>query len=135
MLPDVWGKYAWNFIHLVPLDYPLNPTEEDKKNYKDFYLNLQYILPCAKCRAHYKDHLKILPLTDNVLSNRSKLLKWTIDMHNIVNYYTGKPMLTLTEAMDDIDKLSHPSNTWNWIFFMIIIIVLVIFIYFMIYRK
>ena len=37
MSPEIWGKIAWNFLHLVTLDYPLNPTNLDKQHYYEYF--------------------------------------------------------------------------------------------------
>ena len=136
MLPEIWGTYAWNFIHLVTLDYPKDPTDTDKQNYYNFFNSIQYVLPCAKCRRNMTSHLKKYPLTNDVLSNRDALIKWLIDLHNVVNYYTGKPMLTYADAISQINKLANPSKktSTNYIF-IIIIFVLVVFIIYILRKK
>lgn len=134
MLPDIWGKHGWNFIHLVTLEYPVNPTDNDKQKYYQYFHSLQYVLPCDKCRYNLGSHLKKYPLTDEVLSGRGNLVKWGIDLHNIVNYYTGKKMLTYTEAMNEINKLINPEqNKSNNLYTFIIIIALVILTYLIYY--
>lgn len=140
MLPTIWGKYAWPFIHMVTLDYPENPTDADKKNYYNFFMSLQYVLPCAKCRKNMSQHLKKYPLTNEALANRASLVKWAIDLHNIVNYYTGKPMLSYEEAMNEINKMAEPdeAKSTDYIYIIFIIIALIIIIYLLyicIYRK
>ena len=47
--PNLWGPHGWKFIHYVTFGYPINPTNQDKENYKMFFLSLQNILPCSKC--------------------------------------------------------------------------------------
>ena len=84
MLPEIWGKHAWILIHCVALDYPISPSVQDRENYRKFYMSLPYVLPCSKCRNNLVTHLKKIPLTDSELSSRSALLKWTIDLHNVV---------------------------------------------------
>lgn len=135
MLPDIWGKHAWNFLHLVTLSYPINPSPADKQNYYNFFTNLQYVLPCEKCRNNMTKHLKKYPLTDKALSSRNELVKWCIDLHNIVNYYTGKPMLTYKEAMTEINKLAHPnkSSFTDKVYYLLIIIVLITICYLIYY--
>ena len=32
-----WGEYLWHTIHFVALGYPNNPSDIDKKNYKNFF--------------------------------------------------------------------------------------------------
>lgn len=110
MLPSVWGKHGWNFLHLTLLSYPKNPTDEDKQNYKEYITSLQKVLPCNKCRNHMKAHLQKHPLDDAALSSRDSIVKWGIDLHNIVNYHTGKRMLTYSEAINEINKLAKVKD-------------------------
>ncbi|XWV24963.1 putative FAD-linked sulfhydryl oxidase [Tupanvirus deep ocean] len=134
MLPEIWGKYAWNFLHLVTLDYPEYPTDQDKQNYYNFFYTLQFVLPCAKCRYNLTHHLKKYPLTDEVLSSRTNLVKWGIDLHNVVNYYTGKPMLTYTEAMNELNKLAHPEKTtFTDVLYVLLVIVALIIMFYLLY--
>lgn len=129
MLPDIWGKYAWNFIHLVTMDYPENPKQADVQNYRDFLHSLQYVLPCAKCRTNLIKHFKKYPLTDEVMSSRQNLVKWGINLHNIVNYYLGKPMLTLEQANKELSKLLNPKPPKSKTFTLKILIVIVILVF------
>lgn len=110
MLPEIWGNCAWKFFHYVTMDYPIDPTDVDKANYYRFFSSIQYVLPCGTCRKNLADHLEKYPLTDEILSSRASLAKWMIDLHNIVNYYTQKPMLSYTEAINKIDSFSQPKN-------------------------
>ena len=43
MLTTVWGPSIWLFLHTMSFNYPVEPTSEDKQNYKQFILNLQYV--------------------------------------------------------------------------------------------
>ena len=79
----------------ISFNYPVEPSEEHKKNYKDYFLSLQNILPCKYCRDNYKKNLEIIPITDEVLKNRLNLSKWVYDIHNLVNKNLNKP-ITLT---------------------------------------
>ena len=40
MLTGVWGCSLWHFLHTISFNYPINPTETDKINYKNFILSL-----------------------------------------------------------------------------------------------
>ena len=44
----------------MSFNYPINPTNQDKKNYREFILNLQNILPCKYCRINLKIILKFI---------------------------------------------------------------------------
>ena len=37
MKPDIWGPHFWYILHIISFDYPLRPTEYDKRVYHDFY--------------------------------------------------------------------------------------------------
>ena len=37
MEPEIWGPNAWTFLHTITLNYPENPSEDDKQNHKDFF--------------------------------------------------------------------------------------------------
>ena len=36
MLTSVWGPPMWHFLHTMSFNYPVDPTDEDKKNYRDY---------------------------------------------------------------------------------------------------
>jgi len=55
-----------------------------------FFTNLQYILPCKICRAHYAKHLSLHP---PAVQTRDTLSRWLHNIHNIVNVNTGKPQV------------------------------------------
>ncbi|NBO20353.1 MAG: hypothetical protein EBV03_14255 [Proteobacteria bacterium] len=103
MDPQVWGPKAWFFIHNVPLNYPSNPTEEDKSRYKAFFLSLQYILPCSICQNHLRENINVKEL-DEALKSKVSLLKWTVELHNKVNKQLGKKVLTFDEALVELQK-------------------------------
>lgn len=98
MQPSSWGKYLWTSIHFIALGFPDNPNDDDKNNYKNFFINLGYVIPCYKCSVNYKKHLKELPITNETLKNRHNLFKWTVDLHNIVNKELNKPLINLEDA-------------------------------------
>lgn len=95
--PKLWGSSGWSFIHYTALGYPVNPTDEDKMNYKIFYYNLQNTLPCLKCALNYKENINQLPI-ENSLNSRGDLFKWTVDIHNMVNNELGKKNLSYEDA-------------------------------------
>jgi hypothetical protein len=78
------------------------------------------------------NHLKRYPLTEEALSSRANLVKWCIDLHNIVNYYNGKPMLSYGEAMTQIESYANPKQT-NPLYYLVIIIAVFIIGYLIYY--
>ena len=130
--PTVWGPSGWAFIHYVALGYPNNPSMKDNNDYKNYYYNLAHVIPCEKCKEHYKE-----TIIDNPpkTQNKDELFKWTVDIHNIVNKRLNKPTLTYTDALHiwknknieiNIENPLH-SNTL-YLLVAIIIILIIIFI-------
>lgn len=97
--PETWGPHGWKFIHYVTLGYPKDPTVEDKRKYKNFFYSIKDILPCSLCSTHYTENLIKNDLTDDVMNNRDNLIRWGIDMHNIVNERLNKPIIEYSDAI------------------------------------
>ena len=85
MLTSVWGPSMWHFLHTMSFNYPINPSAQDSKHYRDFIINLQYTLPCKFCRLNLIKNLKELPITDEVMKNRENFSKYIYDLHNLIN--------------------------------------------------
>lgn len=111
--PTVWGPFFWHTIHIVALGYPKNPTYTDKKCAKDFYESLAFLLPCAICREHYKEHLGKHPIT-TFLDSRTDLIKWTIEIHNSINKTLEKPEWTLPEVLAYYEKVGSRNRSPVW---------------------
>lgn len=101
--PEIWGPHVWQSLHYISLGYPDNPTENQKKKYKAFYLLLKDVLPCSLCANHYGENLNKMPLTDDIFDNREKLVKWVIDIHNVVNEMKEKPIIRYVDARKMIE--------------------------------
>jgi hypothetical protein len=85
MLTSVWGPPMWHYLHTMSFNYPVNPTPGDKKHYKDFILNLQYVLPCKYCRINLSNNFKKKPLQKCHMENRDAFSRYIYDLHEIVN--------------------------------------------------
>lgn len=90
MLVSVWGPSIWHAIHTISFNYPVKPTIEDKKHYRDFILNLQHILPCKYCRINLKTNLKQLPLTMSDMRSRDSFSRYVYNLHELVNKMLNK---------------------------------------------
>jgi hypothetical protein len=90
MLVQVWGPAQWHFLHTMSFNYPVEPTEEDKKHYRDYIYNLRYILPCKYCRINLTNNLKKKPLLMCHMKNRATFSKYIYELHELVNKMLGK---------------------------------------------
>jgi hypothetical protein len=84
-LTKVWGPALWHSIHIISFNYPINPTTDDKKNYRDFIMSLQFVLPCKYCRENIKKNLDAFPLTTKHMKNRESFSRYIYELHEIVN--------------------------------------------------
>lgn len=90
MLTPVWGPGLWHFLHTISFNYPVNPTKENKKQYKDFMMNLQFILPCVYCRENLTKNYKAIPITQSVMKNRESFSRYVYELHERINKLLGK---------------------------------------------
>lgn len=85
MLTTVWGPAIWHFLHTMSFNYPVNPTCQDKHNYRNFILSLKNVLPCGKCRKNLATNLKKMPLEISDMKSRDTFSKWVYHFHETVN--------------------------------------------------
>lgn len=90
MLTSVWGPAAWHFLHTVSFNYPVNPTAENKKHYRDLIYNLRHVLPCKYCRINLTNNLKQKPLRMCHMKNRATFSRYVYELHELVNKMLGK---------------------------------------------
>ena len=109
MEPKVWGPKLWFVIHTVALNYPEHPSYQDKRNHEDFFNNLSLIIPCEKCRIHFREKLNKYPIITH-LDNPDKLFRYTILLHNEVNQMLNKPIMSYEEVVK-LYQNSFGSNT------------------------
>jgi hypothetical protein len=90
MLTTVWGPSQWHFLHTMSFNYPVNPTKEDKQNYRNYILNLRNVLPCKYCRQNLTNNLKINPITMKDMESRESFSRYVYNLHEMVNKMLGK---------------------------------------------
>ncbi len=112
MDPTIWGPKLWFVIHTFALNYPDNPTYEDKRVMEEFFNNLKYSIPCKKCKIHYRQRLERNPIV-NYLDNKQSLFKFTIDLHNQVNKSLGKKIYSYDEVVEIYKQHYNPDLVKN----------------------
>jgi len=90
MLTTVWGPSMWHSLHTISFNYPVHPSRDDKKRYRDFILSLQYVLPCKNCRMNVRKNFEKLPLTKEKLQDRVSFSRYVYDLHETINEMLGK---------------------------------------------
>ena len=91
MRTTFWGPNAWNFLFSSVLgSYPENIDIKNKehikikKEFKNLFNSLGYVMPCIFCRESYRKFIKESPL-DNHLSGRIKLCFWLYKLKDKIN--------------------------------------------------
>jgi hypothetical protein len=101
MLTTVWGPSMWHFLHTMSFNYPVQPSCEQKHQYRDFILSLRNVLPCGKCRKNLCKNLAKLPLTLDRMASRATFSKYVYDLHELVNRMLHKTSgLTYVDVRD-----------------------------------
>tara|TARA_B110000967_G_C18895795_1_gene570535 strand:- start:507 stop:920 length:414 start_codon:yes stop_codon:yes gene_type:complete len=124
--PDIWGPHGWKFMHYISLGYPDNPTQNDKMNYKNFFMSLQNVLPCPRCAQNYKKNFSESPI-DSHLESRDLLVKWLIEIHNKVNLETGKATIPYEEAL--LLYTNTPVPIIDYCFKLSVLVIILYFLY------
>lgn len=84
-LTTVWGPAQWHMLHTISFNYPVKPTEEQKRQYRNYVLSLQNVLPCGACRKNLKTNLRHLPLKMSDMKSRETFSKYIYNLHELVN--------------------------------------------------
>ena len=90
MMTSIWGPAMWHALHTISFDYPVHPTNEEKKHYKEFIESLKYVLPCKYCRTNLTNNLKIYPIRECHMKNRDTFSRYVYNLHEIINKMLGK---------------------------------------------
>lgn len=85
MMTDVWGPAQWHVMHTISFNYPVHPSPEQRRWYRDYVLGLQHVLPCGKCRENLAKNLQRLPLRMAHLRDRASFSRYIYDLHELVN--------------------------------------------------
>lgn len=96
---DEWGPPLWAQFHEYALQYPTTPTTEDMEAAHEWYVAFEDIIPCDTCSTKYGQLMESqYMLTSHHLGSRTALFEWTVTLHNVVNMYLHKPLVSLQEA-------------------------------------
>ena len=104
MNQNIWGSHMWFSLHTISFMYPIHPKDTEKEQYKLFFESLQHVIPCSVCKRNYIRHFQEHPI-EKALKNRRELVKWVIDMHNMVNGEIGKKPLSYDTVIQKYEKV------------------------------
>lgn len=85
MMTSIWGPTLWHSLHTISFNYPVDPTTAQKKDYYNFFLSLENVLPCGKCRTNFKQNIIDVPFSMDVMETRYTFSKYIYDLHEHIN--------------------------------------------------
>jgi hypothetical protein len=108
MSTNYWGPLCWRMLHTISYSSSRIINKESQNDYYKFFVTvLPEIIPCEKCRIHWKENIsnpKYLPR----VQNRNSMINWLINVHNFINTNHKKPTFTRRE----VDKIYlHKNHT------------------------
>lgn len=109
ILVSVWGPIQWQFMHMISFNYPVHPSEAEKKYYYDYINTLQHVLPCRSCRENIIHNLKTANFSIAVMKNRDTFSRFVYKLHNIVNVMLGRKVYLTYEQVRDRYSLFRAS--------------------------
>lgn len=122
--PEYWGKSGWIFLNSIGLTY--EPIY--KENYRQFILQLPYILPCKTCGENLK---KNIPTLDNALVSKENFILWLINVRNGIymdNHQNWKQK-NFKETFDEIFYTYETKvNMYWWMFFSVLVLIMLIYL-------
>lgn len=75
-----YGPKFWHVIHTFAIMY----KPEKHHSYLTFILSLRELIPCPRCRRHFKEHLPKIEILD-YLGSKDSIFMWTYLIHDEVN--------------------------------------------------
>ena len=84
-----WGPAMWHSLHMISFNYPVEPTSQQKKQYRNLMLNLVNVLPCKHCRLNLKKNYKIFPLKMECMKSRDSFSRYVYQLHERINKNVG----------------------------------------------
>lgn len=92
-----WGPRGWHWLHLQAINYPENPSQEDKlRMFRRFWAFVQS-LPCPECQTHATQYARDYPPD---FSGSAGFQTWAWRFHNAVNRRLGKDLMAAEEYRD-----------------------------------
>ena len=79
------GSFPMAFLAYHVFQLSCASYRTTKKKYREYLLNLKYVLPCGKCRKNLVENYKKLPLTLSHMKSRYTFSKYVYDLHELIN--------------------------------------------------
>lgn len=109
MKSKIWGPYAWNLYHTIPLYLQMSgKTFPEAEEWVRLWKN---ILPCPTCQEHYGAHVEAVQPAELNLSDPHNLIQWSLYIHNHVSASLGKEKWSLEQFYQNYN---YPEELRFW---------------------
>lgn len=102
--PKIWGPHFWYMLRCIANNYPLNPTKEDAVHVRNFFNELQYILPCEICKYTFRQHFNRHPI-EKGLYNKHSLINWVETIYQETKKVIQDKRIKILDMDDDIERI------------------------------
>ena len=85
MVTSVWGPAKWHTLHTESFNYPVSPSKQQMKDYRNALLLLRSTLPCGKCRTNLTKNFEKLPPDWKHFKSRDTYSRYIYNLHELVN--------------------------------------------------
>ena len=98
---SVWGPSLWFVLHCISMNYPIAPTDHDKRVYRRWFEGLGDVLPCDVCRSNFQTNLRDINYSpETAFDSRPAFALLVYKLHNRIREMSGKPTsMTYTECV------------------------------------
>lgn len=128
--PKIWGPHAWFFIDSIVIALPNNIDNKMQNELKHFFISLQSLLPCEKCRLHFSEYIKQTNIIEYDFSTKDNVIIWVNSLHNNVNLINNSKSISIDNMLqfyNDKYNIATKSSYYD-IGFIIIYLLLVIYL-------
>ena len=109
-MPDAAFSEATRDQVVNEAQLPVPVDVDNKANYRNFFENLQTVLPRCEFCVDYVKNFNQMPIQLDTLEDAERLFRWTVDIHNSVNAEIGGRLWTYEEAF----KFYVLDMCWDW---------------------
>jgi hypothetical protein len=111
-MTHIWGPLGWMTLHSISLNYPDDPSKEDKAIVNSFIQNFANCITCPSCRSHFSSMFTLYKQRHPEWANsKFNLFLFIARAHNTVNKRLDKPILYTVESCIEAIKRNSKLNS------------------------
>lgn len=113
--PKIWGPTVWKWIHNIAYRWDNSKRKTSPYVFLNTIEMFKDMLPCRSCREAFSKHFATLALLHH--SQHFSALRWTYDLHCMVNNTLDKPSPPYRDVVEYVHKKENVVNGMLHFFF------------------